>query len=134
MDEEQMSSSNDDDMIVLGGGASGESAEYDVIVLGAGPVGEHCAGHLAAGALKVAVVERELIGGERSYYACIPSKTPLPPGEALAGALAAPAPVGRSPARSTCRDPRRCANRDHQRHDPGRSRPSRRSSTTRSRS
>jgi pyruvate/2-oxoglutarate dehydrogenase complex dihydrolipoamide dehydrogenase (E3) component len=90
MDEEQMSSSNDNDVIVLGGGASGESAYYDVIVLGAGPVGEHCAGHLAAGGLKVAVVERELIGGECSYYACIPSKTLLRPGEALAGALAAP--------------------------------------------
>jgi hypothetical protein len=53
-------------------------------------VGEHCAGHLTAGGLKVAVVERELTAGECSYYARIPSKTLLRPGEALAGALAAP--------------------------------------------
>ena len=89
-----MSSSNDHDVTVLGGGALGESADYDVIVLGAGPVGEHCAGQLAAGGLKVAVVERELIGGECSYYACIPSKTLLRPGEALAGVLAVPGARG----------------------------------------
>jgi dihydrolipoamide dehydrogenase len=69
--------------------------EFDVVVLGAGPAGEVLAGRLGEGGLSVAVVEQHLVGGECSYYACMPSKALLRPGELLAEARRVPGvPVG----------------------------------------
>jgi pyruvate/2-oxoglutarate dehydrogenase complex dihydrolipoamide dehydrogenase (E3) component len=58
--------------------------EFEVVILGAGPAGEVCAGRLGEAGLDVAIVEPHLIGGECSYYACMPSKALLRPGELLA--------------------------------------------------
>ena len=59
---------------------------YDLIVIGAGPVGENVADHADRGGCRRVIVEAELVGGECSYWACMPSKALLRPGAALRGA------------------------------------------------
>lgn len=66
------------------------SDEFDVIVIGAGPPGENAAGRCADAGLSVAIVEERLVGGECSFYGCIPSKTLLRPGDAVAAARRVP--------------------------------------------
>jgi len=67
-----------------------EPDQVDVVVVGAGPAGENVAGRVVDGGLTVAIVERELVGGECSYWGCIPSKTLIRPGDVLAAARRVP--------------------------------------------
>ncbi|WP_328634789.1 dihydrolipoyl dehydrogenase family protein [Streptomyces sp. NBC_00356] len=67
-----------------------EAIAYDVVVLGAGPVGENVADRARAGGLSAAIVESELVGGECSYWACMPSKALLRPVIARADARRVP--------------------------------------------
>jgi len=63
---------------------------YDVLVIGAGPAGENVAGRVVDGGLTAAIIERELVGGECSYWGCMPSKTLIRPGDVLAAARRVP--------------------------------------------
>ncbi|MBO3103431.1 dihydrolipoyl dehydrogenase family protein [Cellulomonas fengjieae] len=69
---------------------TGTDTTYDVIIIGAGPVGENVADRVRQGGLSAAVVERELVGGECSYWACIPTKALLRSGAALRAARQVP--------------------------------------------
>lgn len=66
------------------------SDDFDVIVIGAGPPGENAAGRCVDAGLSVAIVESRLVGGECTFYGCIPSKTLLRPGDVVAAARRAP--------------------------------------------
>ncbi|MDH5225326.1 MAG: FAD-dependent oxidoreductase, partial [Actinomycetota bacterium] len=66
------------------------SDEFDVIVIGAGPPGENAAGRSVDAGMHVAIVESRLVGGECSFWGCIPSKTLLRPGDIVAAAKRVP--------------------------------------------
>ncbi|WP_129338360.1 dihydrolipoyl dehydrogenase family protein [Cellulomonas endophytica] len=71
-------------------GSQAGTQEFDVVVVGAGAVGENAADRASRTGLSVALVEHELVGGECSYWACMPSKALLRPNAALAAARAVP--------------------------------------------
>jgi pyruvate/2-oxoglutarate dehydrogenase complex dihydrolipoamide dehydrogenase (E3) component len=70
--------------------------EFDVVVIGGGAAGEKFAGRCTECGLSIAVVEADLLGGECSYWACMPSKTLLRPGHVRAAAAGSRVPARRS--------------------------------------
>jgi pyruvate/2-oxoglutarate dehydrogenase complex dihydrolipoamide dehydrogenase (E3) component len=78
---------------------------FDVIVIGAGPPGENAAGRCSDAGLSVAIVEERLVGGECSFWGCIPSKTLIRPGDVVAAARRAPGAAEAVTVRSTSTRP-----------------------------
>jgi pyruvate/2-oxoglutarate dehydrogenase complex dihydrolipoamide dehydrogenase (E3) component len=76
--------------MTVGPDTAAAAESFDVVVVGAGSAGENVAGRTAVAGLRVAIVERELVGGECSYWACMPSKTLLRPGDVLAAVRRVP--------------------------------------------
>src|SRR5436305_2930534 len=72
------------------GAGGADDREVDVVVVGGGPAGEVVAGRCADRGLDTVLVERELVGGECSYWGCIPSKTLVRPGDVIAAARRVP--------------------------------------------
>ncbi len=68
--------------------------DYDVLVIGGGPAGENAGDRAGRNGLRVAIIEKQLLGGECSYWACMPSKALLRPGEAAATANRTPGVIG----------------------------------------
>ncbi|GAB2686762.1 dihydrolipoyl dehydrogenase family protein [Kribbella swartbergensis] len=74
--------------------STGEESTFDVVIIGAGPVGENVADRVVQGGLSAAIVERELVGGECSYWACMPTKALLRDAAAVRAARALPGAGG----------------------------------------
>src|SRR3954463_8558872 len=72
------------------GPSEADVRQVDVVVVGGGPAGEVAAGRTADRGLDTVLIERELVGGECSYWGCIPSKTLVRPGDVIAAARRVP--------------------------------------------
>jgi pyruvate/2-oxoglutarate dehydrogenase complex dihydrolipoamide dehydrogenase (E3) component len=89
-ERERLRVSNHERGMLRTGGGIFMADDFDVVVIGAGVAGENAAGRCADGGLATAIVEGELVGGECSFWGCVPSKTLIRPGDVLAAARRVP--------------------------------------------